>query len=407
VEQFVGLMLDKSGRGNHATQTTSAKRPKLAARYNLLTYTEQFDNAAWTKLGATVTQNAAVAPNNTLTADKLIADSAITVSPSSVAAFVRQDITKAATATTYTFSLFAKAGEFNAVRLFARDSVTSANNAAVTVLLTSGTVLTAAAAAGTFTNASVAITNSGNGWYRVALTFTSSTETTIRFIYAVGDSSSTTGNASKGIYIWGADLRPASQATGLIGPTYQRVVDAATYDTVGFLPYLEFDGLDDEMAITTLSTLITASEYEACVGARVIKSNTNSGTVYNNNQIMGDSAQYFSTGYVRNTANVIGAYNWDGTQDETNQALTAPATTVLQQWHQGGNLSLALNGGSVTSVASGNTTSLSGNVRLGRGADSPPFLVWNCYGVLLRNAALTSAQRASMLAWMNGKTGAF
>jgi hypothetical protein len=104
---------------------------------------------------------------------------------------------------------------------------------------------------------------------------------------------------------------------------------------------------------------------------------------------------------------VIGAYNWDGNQDETNQALTAPATTVLQQWHQGGNLSLALNGGSVTSVASGDTSVLSGNVRLGRGADGPPFLVWNCYGVLLRNAALTSAQRASMLAWMNGKTGSF
>jgi hypothetical protein len=49
------------------------------------------------------------------------------------------------------------------------------------------------------------------------------------------------------VYLWGADLRPASQATGLIGPTYQRVVDAATYDTAGFLPYLVADGLEDAM----------------------------------------------------------------------------------------------------------------------------------------------------------------
>lgn len=37
VEQSVGLMLDKSGRGNHATQATSTKRPVLSAKVNLLT----------------------------------------------------------------------------------------------------------------------------------------------------------------------------------------------------------------------------------------------------------------------------------------------------------------------------------------------------------------------------------
>lgn len=40
VEQPVGRMLDKSGRGNHAYQTTSTSRPVLSARYNLLTNTE-------------------------------------------------------------------------------------------------------------------------------------------------------------------------------------------------------------------------------------------------------------------------------------------------------------------------------------------------------------------------------
>jgi hypothetical protein len=37
VEQPVGKMLDKSGRGNHATQATSTKRPVLSAKVNLLT----------------------------------------------------------------------------------------------------------------------------------------------------------------------------------------------------------------------------------------------------------------------------------------------------------------------------------------------------------------------------------
>lgn len=40
-----------------------------------------------------------------------------------------------------------------------------------------------------------------------------------------------------------ADLRPANDGVGL--PPYQRVVDAKTYDTVGFPLYLRFDGVDD------------------------------------------------------------------------------------------------------------------------------------------------------------------
>ena len=40
VEQPVGRMLDKSGRGNHFFQSISANRPTLSAKYNLLTGTE-------------------------------------------------------------------------------------------------------------------------------------------------------------------------------------------------------------------------------------------------------------------------------------------------------------------------------------------------------------------------------
>ena len=40
-----------------------------------------------------------------------------------------------------------------------------------------------------------------------------------------------------------ADFRPANDGIGL--PSYQRVVDANTYDTAGFPLYLRFDGVDD------------------------------------------------------------------------------------------------------------------------------------------------------------------
>lgn len=71
--------------GNHRTQATTAARPLYALQpvggvRNLLEYTEEFDNAAWTKLNAgvgsvsVVTPNAGTAPNGTETADRLQLD---------------------------------------------------------------------------------------------------------------------------------------------------------------------------------------------------------------------------------------------------------------------------------------------------------------------------------------------
>jgi len=50
--------------------------PNLGWRRNLLTWTEQFDNAVWTKTNAAVTANATTAPDGALTADKLVEDTA-------------------------------------------------------------------------------------------------------------------------------------------------------------------------------------------------------------------------------------------------------------------------------------------------------------------------------------------
>jgi hypothetical protein len=63
--------------GYHATQATAAARPILArvpasGRRNLLTRTEEFDNAVWAKaVEVTVTPNAVLAPDGTMTADIL------------------------------------------------------------------------------------------------------------------------------------------------------------------------------------------------------------------------------------------------------------------------------------------------------------------------------------------------
>lgn len=52
VEQPVGRVLDKSGRGNHATQATTTKRPVYSRRVNLLVSTETLSTQSVTTLAA-------------------------------------------------------------------------------------------------------------------------------------------------------------------------------------------------------------------------------------------------------------------------------------------------------------------------------------------------------------------
>lgn len=63
---------DKSGNERHATQPTAASQPTWATGANLLQWSEQFNNAFWTKRGtAVITANDTFAPDGTLTADRL------------------------------------------------------------------------------------------------------------------------------------------------------------------------------------------------------------------------------------------------------------------------------------------------------------------------------------------------
>jgi hypothetical protein len=194
------------------------------ATTNLLLQSEDF-STTWVNTSSSETTNAAVAPNGTQTADKLIANNGTALAN----ADINQLVSKAATATTYTASIFAKSAEFNRVALLVSDNANIANRAAVTVSLTNGSVVSAAAALGTFTAASSSQVSLGDGWYRVSLTLTSSTETGLRFRVYTGDSVATTGDGTSGIYLWGAQLEESSTVGEYI-PTTSTINSAPRFD---------------------------------------------------------------------------------------------------------------------------------------------------------------------------------
>ena len=177
-------------RATTATRVNSAGLIELVP-YNLLQYSEQFNNAAWSTQDATITANSTTAPNGTLTAD--------TFTRTANTAFLYATNAFSLITGSYSISVYAKA---NATSSFRLDLGSSGLSQGVTCTFNLST-----ATAGTpilYGSASsfvATIENVGNGWYRCSLS-----GNLISANYYAELAITTTGS----IYIWGAQLNDGS-----------------------------------------------------------------------------------------------------------------------------------------------------------------------------------------------------
>jgi hypothetical protein len=211
---------DGSGNGNHgtingATWVSGVGAPVAQTALvswnkgtNLVPYSEQFDNAGWSKTRASVTANAATSPDGYANADAIIADSV------NDDHFVGQNIS-VTNATAYSFSAFLKKGNKNWARLW-NTSVGYAD-----FDLTNGVV-------GTQSSATGSIENFGNGWYRCTILYTaSSTSAQTHRIYTLeGDNNKTFAGdgLTTNLYVYGAQL----EAVDSLGPYIPTLSTAQT-----------------------------------------------------------------------------------------------------------------------------------------------------------------------------------
>lgn len=172
---------------------------------NLLKYSQQFDNAAWTKLRSTVSPNATVAPDGTTTADALVEDTAngahrIQPSPPSIPQYA-----------TMTYSVHLKAGSrsWAALAVYLSGSVQYAffnlGNG------TKGKIR----GAGLF-NQSIVPIPGATGWYRCSISYVSVATTADVYVHLASndgfeDFQGDPTTYPNGVYLWGAQLREGTE----------------------------------------------------------------------------------------------------------------------------------------------------------------------------------------------------
>jgi hypothetical protein len=202
---------------NDGTSTTTLGYDR-SGRSNTFTYSEQIDNAAWTKAGLNAfgsgsTADATTAPNGTSTAD-LITENSATAQRYALQVVSGVDLTQR-----LTLSVYAKpASGARYLGLGIANNAATANLVRAVFDVSSGTV-TSVTSGGNGTGASATISAVGSGWYRCTLTgIPDSSGTQARGIIGLSNTTtnylpSYTGDGTSGLYVWGAQLEQAAAAS--------------------------------------------------------------------------------------------------------------------------------------------------------------------------------------------------
>jgi hypothetical protein len=179
-------------RTTQATLVDATGRVTYAPN-NLLTNSESFEASVWTKTRSSITPNAAVAPDGTTTADKLVTD---TTAGSHI---VFQQLSTQA-AGSYVFSVYAKAAELSSITL---QQTISTTYGATFNLLTGAVSGLIGGAVGTATAV-------GDGWYRCSIAYTTTSSIALTGAIYTGFPPN---DGTSGVFIWGAQIEAVTYQT--------------------------------------------------------------------------------------------------------------------------------------------------------------------------------------------------
>jgi hypothetical protein len=187
-------------------------------RTNLLTYSEEFDNAGWSKVDVTVTANATTSPDGTVDADKLIPNT------NTADHFIHQGQTINGN-NAMTISVYVKAAGYTTGDLRLEALSSPFNSLRLAFDLTAGTITPVAYLGAVVLGSS--ITNVGNGWYRISISGTTGFNGTHRSRINPNTATPFAGDGTSGLFIWGAQTEAGAFATSYIPTVASQVTRSA------------------------------------------------------------------------------------------------------------------------------------------------------------------------------------
>lgn len=391
VEQPVGRILDKSGRGNHATQATSTARPTLRNRYNLLTQTQDLTQAVWART------NAAPSAQGGLGEHKLVP---------TVASGVHGISNSTPLLSFSVITVEAKAAELSVIAI--GESAQTGNFGSFN--LSSGVAL--------FSGARIKAVALADGWWRLSFkVFDAALAAVGSFGIRVLPSNVSAsnnpnsyawdGDGTSGILIRYPQVTQSSIAAAVFGAssfvaeTYQPVTTATSYDSDATkFPLASDYGPDDFVTTatggggTTGITLVAGVRLNTLGAARTIWSDAGTNTGYrlrinSSNQVVFEAGN--GSGY---TSAIVAT------------ALTLGERAVISAWHDGTTLNVQVGSGTVATAAMGTVTAGTAGITIGKanGAASEFFNGYLYDLVCVKDQAKT-ADIASAKSWLAALMG--
>lgn len=129
-----------------------------------------------------------------------------------------------------------------------------------------------------------------------------------------------------------------------------------------------FDGTDDNIGGTTQLSVLMSNSTGYIICSFVLDAvSTNAANIYDNDAVFSDSGNFVGV-FLKNNAGAVtlAGYNWDGNADSPTAHSVTIGTAYVVEWrHEGGTFYTRVNKGAWNSVASGNTSTMTGGIILG------------------------------------------